>query len=216
MHRPLAAACAGLATCVSLYPLEVVKTLQHSGIATVPTHPYSGVRLDAASTFAGTWLYFETYEALLPLGTIVAPTAAVVTSSLISAPSSLCVRRIQLTRNSDTRLPRLQSGSLARTYFVTIARSVPRAIIKYSFYEFFLRLLATHNVYGALGGLMSGALASAISSVSLAPLDYAKTCIASGRPFRIEECLNGIKVSTLLTVLSNAFGHAILETLGAR
>lgn len=214
IHRPLAAACAGLVTCASFYPLETAKTLRQAGCEHAPGRPYAALRLEALGAFTGTWTYFETYEALLhDHGTMVAPAMAVVTSSFIRAPCSLAVRRRQLMLNGVVVGTNTSSDGWVRMYCVTVARSIPRAILKYTIYEVLLRVIGAP---GIVGGFLCGAAASAICSICFAPLDYVKTCLAAKRSIVWRECYRGSRHAIALSVLSNAFGHAILEGLAGR
>lgn len=229
MHRPLAAAVASVATTLAFYPLDVTRTARQAGAASaVLRRPYAGAALDACSTFASAGVYFSAYEAVLasamPLASVVAPSAAIAASTVVAAPASAVVKRRQMRGNRlASALPPLRLSTVRDLYLIAVARNLPKTVVKYAVYEALLRTLLPLPM-GLRGGV-SAALASLLTAVLFAPVDYVKTqmalsgrgcraVLAATRPWR--RLFLGARMGATHSVLSNACAHSLLETLAPR
>lgn len=210
MFRPLAGACSSLLTTILLYPLDVKKAYAHVNV--VRPVSYRGVVWDACGKFASTYAYFDTYERLL-MSHGVAPSAAVAmgVSTLIASPVGTIVRRRQL---EETRTL-LTLRTHVHVYMLTVSRNIPRAIVKYTVYEWVCILLGA-RVANAVRGLVAGVCAGVVSTTLFAPMDYWKTCLMVRKHPRWTEIFHGCTNAFLLSVMTNGLGHAILELLSPR
>ena len=212
LSRPLAGACSSLVTSLLLYPLEVRKTMSHMNVIASDRVTRRGIVWNACGSFAATYLYFDTYERLLHRGTLVAPASAAVVSGLIASPVATAVRRAQLC----TRVPlrRLSLGTHFRIYLLSLTRSVPKATVKYSVYEFVCR--RSLALPDALRGCLGGLVASVVCVLLFSPIDYWRTHLSLHSTPEWRHMFNGVGASLSHSTLSNAFGHALLEGLSPR
>lgn len=209
MLRPLAGACSSLITTILLYPLDVRKAYAHVNM--VKPISYRGVAWDACGSFAATYAYFDTYERLLPLyGVPPAAAAAVSVSSLIASPIGTIVRRLQLEESQTLTL-----RAHLNVYMLTVSRNMPKAIVKYTVYEWVYLLLGA-NVANVVCGLVGGVCASIVSTILFAPMDYWKTCLTVRKHPRWREVFQGCTSALVYSAMSNGLGHAILEFLSPR
>ena len=207
--RPLMGACSSLVTAILFYPLDVQKAYAHLNVARPIT--YKGVVWDACGSFAATYVYFETYERLLVShGVAPAATIAIGVSSFIASPVGTIVRRRQLGKSQCLTL-----RTHANVYMLAVVRNVPRAVVKYTVYEFVCSLCGA-RVSNALRGLMGGLCAGIVSTILFAPMDYWKTCLSVQASPQWNQVFSGCKNALLYSTLSNAFGHALLELLSPR
>lgn len=222
MHRGLAAACAAAVTCVTLYPIDMWKTAGQLRLQpTRDNRPYIGVMPDLCSSFFGTGFYFTTYEAarkaLLfhePYKTMVASTCGVLSSCLVRTPLTLVKRRKQAKLAFKVGVTQWSRGLVRDSYLLDISKAIPRAIVKYVIYEHLMRLTQTQPVSVALNAAISAACAYAIS----VPIENRKAMLTLSAP---SDSLRGVSFNGLgrgmfLTIVSNAFGHALLESLAPR
>lgn len=210
MLRPLAGACSSLITTILLYPLDVRKAYAHVNV--VKPVSYKGVAWDACGSFAATYAYFDTYERFLTLyGVPPAAAAAVSVSSLIASPIGMIVRRRQLEEESQT----LTLRTHLNVYMLTVSRNMPKAIVKYTVYEWVCILLGA-NVANVVRGLVGGICASVVSTILFAPMDYCKTCVSVQKHPQWGEVFQGCTNALVYSAMSNGLGHAILEFLSPR
>lgn len=210
MIRPLAGACSSLITTILLYPLDVKKAYAHVNVVKPVT--YRGVTWDACGSFVSTYAYFDTYERFLAShGVAPAAAAAMGVSSLIASPIGTVVRRRQLeeTRTSVTLRTHVN------VYMLTVSRNIPKAIVKYTVYEWVCMLLNA-RVANVVRGLLGGVCASIVSTALFSPMDYWRTCLTVHKHPRWNEVFHGCRDAFLLSVMSNGIGHALLEVLSPR
>jgi hypothetical protein len=210
MMRPLAGACSSFITTILLYPLDVRKAYAHVNV--MKPVSYKGVAWDACGSFAATFAYFDTYERFLTLyGVPPAAAVAVSVSSLIASPIGTIVRRRQLTEESQT----LTLRKHLNVYMLTVSRNMPKAIVKYTVYEWVCIFFGA-NVANVVRGLVGGICASVVSTILFAPMDYWKTCLSVQKHPRWREAFQGCTNAFVYSVMSNGLGHAILELLSPR
>ena len=210
MIRPLAGACSSLMTTILLYPLDVKKAYAHVNV--VKPVSYRGVTWDACGSFASTYAYFDTYERFLAsYGVAPAAAAAVGVSSLIASPVGTFVRRRQLQETQTL----LTLRTHINVYLLTVTRNIPKAIVKYTVYEWVCNLLGA-RVANVVRGLVGGVCASVVSTALFAPMDYWRTCLSVQKHPEWNEVFHGCWNGLLLSVTSNGLGHAMLELFSPR
>lgn len=223
MHRGFAAACAAAVACATLYPVDVWKMAAQMRLKRTHTfaRPYAGLLPDLGSSFLGTGVYFTTYEVARdalpfyePYNTIIGNTCGVLTSCIVKTPLSLIKRRKQAKLAFRVDVTQW-SGRLVRdSYLLDILKGLPRAIVKYVIYEHLMRLTRGHPAAAALNASISAACAYAIS----VPIENRKVLLTLSAPSNSLRgvSFNGLGRGMLLTVVSNAFGHALLELWAPR
>ena len=222
MHRGVAAACAAAISCVTLYPIDTWKVAAQLRATRIsPAHIYAGIVPELYGTFLGTGLYFTTYEmtrdaiSTSDAGTMIASASGVCASYLVRTPLSITKRRKQA--RSALQISPVVDWSpriLLRAYATDLARVMPRAIIKYTIYERLLAILAS-TLGRSEAAALSGAIAALGAYVVGVPLDNRKTSLAvaaKGGGFSFK----GLGRGLLLTMASNAMGHALLERWAPR
>lgn len=223
MHRGLAAACAAAVTCATLYPIDMWKTAgqMHLKHTHAITRPYAGVMPDLASSFFGTGVYFTTYDAARkalpfhePHNTILGSTCGVLASCIVKTPLSLMKRRKQAKLAFRVGVTQWSGRLVRNSYLLDISKGLPRAIVKYVIYEHLMRLTRGRPAAAALNAAISAACAYAIS----VPIENHKVMLTLSTP---SDSLRGVSFNGLgrgmfLTVVSNAFGHALLESWAPR
>tara|TARA_B100000886_G_C20388550_1_gene477183 strand:- start:697 stop:1383 length:687 start_codon:yes stop_codon:yes gene_type:complete len=227
MRRAIAGGCAACITSITLYPLQTLKVynqLNNNKVSNIITDSnitnyYSGIKYNTVGTFFGATLFFETYEFILPFSLILATTLAVMISSLVTVPFSI-KRNIQSNKVNKFLIDKLNEKftikKVYKTYLIMILENIPQNILKYSIYEYFLNLL---NIYLniSLSGAISAAISSIILSLVLTPFDYIKTNLSLNQKFKFSiKMWSGYKIKLLNSILSNSFGHYLLELWGAR
>ena len=228
MRRAIAGGCAACITSITLYPLQTLKVFNQlnnnnkvANIIWTPniTNYYSGIKYNTCSTFISTTIFFETYEFLLPISLILASSVAVMISSLISVPLSI-KRNIQSNKINKFLVNKVNEKftfkKVLNTYIVTVLENIPQNILKYSIYEYFLKL-SNYYFNISISGAISAALSSFILSLILTPFDYIKINLSLNQKFKFNlNMYNGYKIKLLNSILSNSLGHYLLELWGAR
>ena len=227
MRRSIAGGCAACITSITFYPLQTLKVYKQLNnnnininmINSNITNYYSGIKYNTISSFLATSLFFETYEFFLPSSLILATIFAVTVSSLISVPLSI-KRNIQNNRINKFLVNKIDEKftikKVYKTYLITIFENIPQNILKYSIYEYFLKLF--HNYFNiSIRGAFAASLSSFILSIFLTPFDYIKTNFSLNQKFKFSiKMWSGYKIKLLNSILSNSFGHYLLELWGAR
>lgn len=211
MHRPFAAAIANsVSTCV-FYHLETSKVLMQIGENNM-TYAYAGLNIEVVAAFIKAYLYFEIYGGFShrTMYAILRTCIASILCTLLSSPINVYRSRVQVEAN----VPEFARGNfnyhtIIESVFYGLMKNIPCSVVKYQLYE---RLL---NCWGAslLSGLICGFIASLVTYIVCAPLDYLYTSKICGINPTIDSVFCGIKYGGLHSALSSGLAHAILEFL---
>ena len=149
-----------------------------------------------------------------PYNTIIGSTCGVLTSCMVKTPLSLIKRRRQAKLSFRVDVTQWSARLVSNTYFLDICKGLPRAIVKYVIYEHLMRLTRGHSAAAALNAAISAACAYVIS----VPIENRKVPLTLSAPSTSLRgvSFNGLGRGMLLTIVSNAFGHALLESWAPR
>lgn len=221
VSRAFVAACASCMTTLALYPLDTVKTARHLNRSppTLTSRTFAGCVPDACGTFAATGTYFLAYERVLacthdvPLSSFVGISVA----GLVITPTDVIKRRAQVTKNNMESVDPITPKTLCDTYLLGLAKNAPKAMIKYSCYEAFLRVMGRYARLDVAGGL-SAMLSAILVTLLFTPLDVLRTHAVLGRRFDgdMRGLFRGMRASLLQSVVGNGFGHFLLEHFAPR
>lgn len=224
MRRAVAAACASCLVTLTLHPLDTLRTARQLQVQNVP-YLYAGYKDSVIGDTCGTFVYVETYERCRAFFANAAAAAifSVVFSNVVSTPFSIRTKRHQSEQNGFAvdMLP-LTRKTFSKVYTSSVVRKIPKSMIKYATYE---GLLATFHLMLPmyLCGALCAAIASIVTTVLCTPIDVVRTHIIFGlewkelfQPRNAKQLFQGVDVSVLTSCLSDALGHAILESLSPR
>lgn len=225
MHRGVAAACASMVTCLALYPIDVWKTAGQLRLKRPQhTNVYSGMLPDLCGSFLGSGAYFTTYEAARsafplnePFNTGVGSACGALASCLVKSPLSVAKKRRQAALLFDLGVSRWSGRLLRESFLLDVAKSLPRAIVKYVIYENLMKLFML--AYERRTACVFSAAIAAVCAYAISlPIDNRKTVLALTAPTDTLRgvSFNGLGRGTLLTVMSNVLGHFLLETWAPR
>ena len=225
MHRGLAAACAAMVSCLTLYPMDVWKTAgQMRSKRMCASKVYAGLAADLCGSFLGTGVYFTTYEAVRaavpfhdPMDTALGSACGVLASCIVKTPLSIAKKRRQARVAFQVGVTEWSARLVRQVYLLDVSRGVPRAIAKYIVYERLMSLLmlrCDRRTAAALSAAVAAACAYALSI----PIENRKVLLTLSAPTASLRGLsfNGLGRGIVLTVVSNALGHALVETWAPR
>lgn len=209
---------------VDAHPLDTLRTARQLQVRDVP-HLYAGYKDNVLGDTCGTFVYFETYERCRTHFANAAAAAmfAVVVSNVVSTPFSIWTKRHQSEQNGfEVETLRLTRNTFGKVYTSSVVRKIPKSMIKYATYE---RLVAFYRAILPmyLCGALCAAIASIVATICCTPIDVVRTRIIFRlewtqlfQPRNAHQLFEGVDISVLTSCLSDALGHAILESLSPR
>ena len=211
MHRPFAAAIANsVSTCV-FYHLETSKVLMQIGENNM-TDAYAGLNIEVVTAFIKAYLYFEIYGGFShrTMYAILRTCLASILCTLVSSPINVYRSRVQVEAN----VPEFARGNftyhtIIESVFYGLMKNIPCSVVKYQVYERLLSCLGA----SLLSGLICGFIASLVTYIVCAPLDYLYISRICGINPTIDNVFCGIKYGGLHSALGSGLAHAILEFL---
>ena len=220
--------CAALITSMILHPLETYKNVKQINLSIKNIrNPYAGVWVNMCGSAGSTGLYFFIYEhihnqdyspCIHILRPAIASTAAITVSTAFLAPISIHTKRLQYKKNLKTNRPpaKISFRTLRNVYGVSLGRNIPKSIVKYTIYESIVSI----NIFPIfIMGFLAAFVSTLICTLVFIPLDYMSTQLSVGTQnitFSFKNMYSGCHYALLHSLLSNSFGHSLIELLSPR
>jgi solute carrier family 25 (mitochondrial S-adenosylmethionine transporter), member 26 len=202
----LAGGAAGLATDVSLFPLDTIKTRLQSSQGFLKAGGfrgmYSGLSATAVGSAPNAALFFATYDSVnryliqnhssdvpLPVSHMIAASCGEVMACLIRVPTEVVKQRLQAGNETKFRSAMYncyhKEGIMGfyRGFSITIFREVPFSLFQFPMYEYLksqIRLQRSDGQVPAAYAAVCGSITGAISAALTTPMDVIKTRIMLG------------------------------------
>eukprot|EP00605_Chrysophyceae_sp_TOSAG23-4_P000864 GSChrysophyteH1.ASY1.ANO1.955.1 assembled CDS len=186
----LAGGLAGLATDVSLFPLDTIKTRLQSSHGFLKSGGfrgiYSGLSAVAVGSAPNAALFFATYDTLngyikqnhsdlipLPVSHMLAASCGEFMACLIRVPTEVVKQRLQAGHEA----------SFYQGFGITVFREVPFSLIQFPIYEYMksrIREKSANNEVPSSYAALCGSITGGVSAALTTPMDMIKTRIMLG------------------------------------
>lgn len=220
MKRAYAGAIGALVASIITYPFDTRKMVaQMRGKTDISKlrDLYAGYMFELSGNAVAAYVYFDLYSKFsetLPVP--VASLASASCSCLLKCPTDILKKNKQAQRNlALQRRPDLSPKNILTTFFFSLSKNAPKAALKYTIYEPFMKCMNGMEIHSAIAGALAGMISAILTNIIFFPIDTLKTrvMLKEDIPKNAKEYFQGLENAVFLSLVNNVVGHSILEFL---